>query len=138
MHFYWQAMGVFTGATRYSRQSDGPGEAKGTGGTPSVGAAMAAFNKAAVNKAAVFVHCAPRQATARFWAENSRPTTRPTAQPAAGTPIARMLPIGPGGLQSGFSTLSPQICTKGLSPKKIGSADSPPPPVAPRRAHFPK
>ena len=53
MHFYWQAMGVFTGATRYSRQPDGPGEAKGTGGTPSVGAAMAAFNKAAVNKAAV-------------------------------------------------------------------------------------
>jgi hypothetical protein len=40
--------------------------------------------------------------------------------------LARVLPIGPGGPQSGFST--PEVCITGLSQKKIGSADSPPPP----------
>jgi hypothetical protein len=39
-----------------------------------------------------------------------------------------MLPIGPGGLQSGFSTLRYVRRAKGLSQKKIGSADSPPAP----------
>jgi hypothetical protein len=39
--------------------------------------------------------------------------------------VARTLPIGPGGPQSGFSfnTPSPQVCIKGLSQKKNRSAD---------------
>jgi hypothetical protein len=37
--------------------------------------------------------------------------------------LARMIPIGPGW----GSAVRPQICTQGLSQKKIGSADSPPP-----------
>jgi hypothetical protein len=42
--------------------------------------------------------------------------------------VARMLPIGPGGLQSGFSTL--RYVRRDFRKKKIGSADSPRP--APR------
>jgi hypothetical protein len=44
--------------------------------------------------------------------------------------IARMLPIGPGGLQSGFSTLfrkKKKNARRDFRKKKIGSADSPPP-----------
>jgi hypothetical protein len=46
---------------------------------------------------------------------------------AAATPVARMLPIGPGGPHGGFSTPRYVRITKGLSQNKIGSADSPPP-----------
>jgi hypothetical protein len=45
--------------------------------------------------------------------------------------VARMLPVGPGGLglQSGFSALSkgPRYVRRDFRKKKIGSADSPPP-----------
>jgi hypothetical protein len=45
------------------------------------------------------------------------------------TTLPRTLPIGPGGLQSGFSALGYRICTmyEGTSAKKGGPADSPPP-----------
>jgi hypothetical protein len=46
--------------------------------------------------------------------------------------VARMLPIGLGGLQSGFSTLRYVRSTKGLSQKKSGPRPPRPPPVAPR------
>jgi hypothetical protein len=39
--------------------------------------------------------------------------------------VARTVPIGPGGLQSGFSTL--RYVRRDFRQKKIGSADSPPP-----------
>jgi hypothetical protein len=50
--------------------------------------------------------------------------------PDQGFLVARVFPIGPGGPQSGFSALRYVPSTKGLSQKKIGSADSPPPPGA--------
>jgi hypothetical protein len=42
----------------------------------------------------------------------------------------RVLPIGPGGLQSGFSAL--RYVSRDFRQKKIGSADCPPPPMASR------
>jgi hypothetical protein len=46
-----------------------------------------------------------------------------------GSWLARMLPIGPGGPQSGFS--APRYVSRDFRQKKIGSADSPPPPGGP-------
>jgi hypothetical protein len=63
-------------------------------------------------------------------------TPHPGASPVSRVPcpcprcrpplLARMIPIGPGGLQSGFSTL--RYGRRGFRKKKIGPADSPPPP----------
>jgi hypothetical protein len=74
------------------------------------------------------LHCHPPPQTAHGDGEGGRPSelNAPTAASIRSASfVARMLPIGPGGLQSGFSAL--RYVRRDFRKNKTGSADSPPP-----------